>query len=201
MYGGGAGGLVTHSCLTLCNPMDWSPPGSSVHDIFQAKTFASWRRAWLPTPIFLSPASADGFFITEPLSKPHEYVRRAKDNQDNWARQKAADTVGTSREGFHASSDAAQSGTDATTLVTLLGPRTTTAALSIPDSPPTPSKAGLSALGTSAFTGSHHSAVTFQLRSSKLLSERGPIRWAHRTPVCTTPRAVCERKGKSSYPK
>ena len=25
------GGLVTQSCLTLCNPMDCSPPGSSVH--------------------------------------------------------------------------------------------------------------------------------------------------------------------------
>ena len=25
------------SCLTLCDPMDWSPPGSSVHGILQAK--------------------------------------------------------------------------------------------------------------------------------------------------------------------
>ena len=29
--GGGGGGLVAQSCLTLCDPMDWSPPGSSVH--------------------------------------------------------------------------------------------------------------------------------------------------------------------------
>ena len=28
---------VTQSCLTLCNPMDCSPPGSSVHGIFQAR--------------------------------------------------------------------------------------------------------------------------------------------------------------------
>ena len=28
----------TQSCLTLCDPMDWSPPGSSVHEIFQART-------------------------------------------------------------------------------------------------------------------------------------------------------------------
>ena len=29
--------LVTQSCPTLCNPMDCSPPGSSVHEIFQAR--------------------------------------------------------------------------------------------------------------------------------------------------------------------
>ena len=32
---------VTQSCLTLSNPMDWSPPGSSVHGIFQA-TVLEW---------------------------------------------------------------------------------------------------------------------------------------------------------------
>ena len=29
--------LVAHSCLTLCNPMDYNPPGSSVHGILQAR--------------------------------------------------------------------------------------------------------------------------------------------------------------------
>ena len=29
--------LVTQSCLTLCDPMYYSPPGSSVHGIFQAR--------------------------------------------------------------------------------------------------------------------------------------------------------------------
>ena len=28
---------VTQSCQTLCDPMDFSPPGSSVHGIFQAR--------------------------------------------------------------------------------------------------------------------------------------------------------------------
>ena len=28
---------VAQSCSTLCNPMDYSPPGSSVHGIFQAR--------------------------------------------------------------------------------------------------------------------------------------------------------------------
>ena len=29
--------LVAQSCLTLCDPMDCSPPGSTVHDISQAR--------------------------------------------------------------------------------------------------------------------------------------------------------------------
>ena len=28
---------VAQLCLTLCNPMDCNPPGSSVHGIFQAR--------------------------------------------------------------------------------------------------------------------------------------------------------------------
>ena len=31
-------GLVAKSCPTLCDPMDYSPPGSSVRGIFQART-------------------------------------------------------------------------------------------------------------------------------------------------------------------
>ena len=34
---GGGGGLVAKLCLTLCDPMDCSPPGSSVHGILQAR--------------------------------------------------------------------------------------------------------------------------------------------------------------------
>ena len=29
--------FIIQSCLTLCDPMDWSPPGSSVHGILQAR--------------------------------------------------------------------------------------------------------------------------------------------------------------------
>ena len=32
-----SGGLITKSCLTLSNPMDCSPPGSSVHGISQTR--------------------------------------------------------------------------------------------------------------------------------------------------------------------
>ena len=28
---------VAQSCLTLCDPMDCTPPGTSVHEIFQAR--------------------------------------------------------------------------------------------------------------------------------------------------------------------
>ena len=33
----GGGGLVAQSCPTLCDPVDCSPPGSSVHGILQAR--------------------------------------------------------------------------------------------------------------------------------------------------------------------
>ena len=43
---------VTQSCPTLCDPMDCSPPGSSVHGIFQARvvewvaiSFSNWEEA------------------------------------------------------------------------------------------------------------------------------------------------------------
>ena len=39
------GGLVTQSCLTLCSPVDCSPPGSSVHGILQAR-----RLEWVAYP-------------------------------------------------------------------------------------------------------------------------------------------------------
>ena len=37
--------LVTQSCLTLCNTMDCSLPGSPVHGLLQAKTLE-----WLASP-------------------------------------------------------------------------------------------------------------------------------------------------------
>ena len=51
---------VTQSCLTLCNPIDCSPPGSSFHGIFQAgipewvaisySRGSSQPRDWTPIP-------------------------------------------------------------------------------------------------------------------------------------------------------
>ena len=39
--------LVTQSCLTLCDPMDCSLPGSSVHRILQARILE-----WVVIPFF-----------------------------------------------------------------------------------------------------------------------------------------------------
>ena len=63
--------------LTLCSPMDCSPPGSSVHGISQARILE-----WVPFPLPgdlpdpgiepvspVSPVLAYGFFTTEPPGK------------------------------------------------------------------------------------------------------------------------------------
>ena len=60
--------LVTQSCLTLCDPMDCSLPGSSVHGILQATVLrwvtisfsreSSWPRDWTQVS-----HTADRFFI------------------------------------------------------------------------------------------------------------------------------------------
>ena len=41
---------VAQSCLTLSNPMDCSPPGSSIHGIFQAKVL-EWAAIAFSLPI------------------------------------------------------------------------------------------------------------------------------------------------------
>ena len=65
---------VTQSCPALCSPMDCSPPGSSVHGIFQARIlqWVAISSRGLPDPGIkvVSPALADGFFTTEPPGKP-----------------------------------------------------------------------------------------------------------------------------------
>ena len=37
---------VAQSCLTLCDPLDWSPAGSSVHGILQARILE-----WVAIPL------------------------------------------------------------------------------------------------------------------------------------------------------
>ena len=67
--------LVTWSCPTLCDPMDSSPPGSSVHGISQARIL-EWvaisfsRASSRPRDQTHVPCLAGGFFTTEPPGKP-----------------------------------------------------------------------------------------------------------------------------------
>ena len=73
--------LVTQSCPTLCNPVDCTPPGSSVHAILQARilewvAISSSRRSSQPrdwTHVF---CTAGRFFTTELPRKPVNYILR-----------------------------------------------------------------------------------------------------------------------------
>ena len=66
------------SCPTLCDPMDYNPPGSPVHGISPAEYWSGMplTPSWdLPDPgvkptSLASPALAGMFFTTEPLGKP-----------------------------------------------------------------------------------------------------------------------------------
>ena len=74
--------LVAQSRPTVCDPMDCSPPGSSVHGILQARmlewTAISFSRASSqpedPTRIlsFLSPALQEDSLPAEPSGKPNK---------------------------------------------------------------------------------------------------------------------------------
>ena len=65
---GGAGlmlYLVAQSCLTLCNPMDCSLPGSSVHEILQARILE-----WVTIPL------SRGVFLTQGLNPGLSHYRQ-----------------------------------------------------------------------------------------------------------------------------
>ena len=73
--------LVTQSCLTLWDPMDCSPLGSSVHGILQFFHARILEWAAIPSPGDLpdpgiepgSPALQAESLPPEPLGKPHKY--------------------------------------------------------------------------------------------------------------------------------
>ena len=61
---------VAQSCLTLCDPVDCSPPGSSIHGIFQARALAWGAIAFseaLVTLVYL--LSKEVFFKLNQLPK------------------------------------------------------------------------------------------------------------------------------------
>ena len=67
------------SCPTLCNPVDFSPPGSSVHGILQARilewvAMPSSRGSSRPRGPTRVSCIAGGFFIAMPPEKPHMYT-------------------------------------------------------------------------------------------------------------------------------
>ena len=77
--------LVAKSCPAPCDFMDWNPPGSSVHGIFQARILewvACPPPGDLPNPgiepaSLMSPALAGGFFTTSATwEAPVAMVRR-----------------------------------------------------------------------------------------------------------------------------
>ena len=73
--------MLAQLCPTLCNPMDGRPPGSSVHEIFQARIL-EWlaisfsRESSRPRDQPTSPAVADGFFTAKPLRSPTPVMSR-----------------------------------------------------------------------------------------------------------------------------
>ena len=69
--------LVTQSCLTLCDPMDCSPPGSSVHEISQARilervAISFSRGSSQPRNRTHTSCLAGRFFTTEPPGRQLE---------------------------------------------------------------------------------------------------------------------------------
>ena len=56
--------LVTQSCLTSCNPMDYCPPGSSVHGILQARILE-----WVAIPFNSLPQGGNSI-LSDPGIKP-----------------------------------------------------------------------------------------------------------------------------------
>ena len=83
------GVLVTQSCLNLCDPMDGSPPGSSVYGILWA-----WILVWTAVPFSresswprdqtqVSSTAGRFFFTTEPSGKPKRYGTKTKNSQEN----------------------------------------------------------------------------------------------------------------------
>ena len=69
--------MSLQSCLTLCNPMDCSPPGSSVHGVLQARTLEwvampSSRGSSNPGTEARSPALQVDSLASEPPGKPED---------------------------------------------------------------------------------------------------------------------------------
>ena len=84
--------LVAQLCLTLCNSMDCSPPGSSVHGILQARILE-----WITIPFsrdlpnpgikLESLALQADSLLSEPQRKPHELLQTGTELHDTEEQQ------------------------------------------------------------------------------------------------------------------
>jgi len=76
-------------CPTLCDPMDCSPPGSSVHGISQARilewvAMSSSRGSSQPRDQTCVSCIAGRFFIDRPLGKPTPALAPLHNSQLHW---------------------------------------------------------------------------------------------------------------------
>ena len=95
---------VAQSCLTLCDPVDCSPPGSSIHGIFQARVLEwvaiSFSRD-LPDPGIepRSPAFQADALPPEP-PEPYESVKSLQIGPSSWRPLNQELTPGNVQAGF-----------------------------------------------------------------------------------------------------
>ena len=76
------------SCIWLCDSTDCSPPGFSVHEIFQARILewvaipfsrgSSWTRDWTQVSCIIA-----DFLLSEPPGKPANYCNNFKKAKQN----------------------------------------------------------------------------------------------------------------------
>ena len=71
--------LVTQSCLTLCDPMYCSPPGSSVHGIFSGKNTGEGCHSLL-----------QGIFLTQRLNPGLLHCRQIRYRLSHWMEKEMA---------------------------------------------------------------------------------------------------------------
>ena len=69
------------SCPTLCDPMDCSPPGSSVHGIFQARILGVGCHSLLQG-IFLTQGSNQGLLHCRRILYHHQMIKVHSDSEN-----------------------------------------------------------------------------------------------------------------------
>ena len=81
--------LSSNSCLTLCGPMNYRPPGFSVHRISQARILEGYpipfsgESSWPRDQTHIFSCIAGRLFTTDPLGKPWvKYEKKRKHSQN-----------------------------------------------------------------------------------------------------------------------